>query len=344
MSDVSNEKSTMEELENIAATADSLVEENLDELSSDTAAEDLDGDEEIEIRQCSLPLKSQVEAVLFASDRPMKTVDVQEIIGDQHSAKHVNECIHEIVAEFEQRESGFKLAYLKSHGYQFQTVPEAGPLMERQFSSRPRPLSRAAQETLAIVAYRQPVTRAEVEFIRGVDAGSIMKGLLERGFVKVTGRKEVPGRPMLFATTDEFLKVFGIDALEELPPLEAFQPEQKMVEDAMEAIEAGMAVDEAVGDALEKQKPGLMEDAQKSADNLDVDGIEESVELSPEVEEMKKNAEKADRKIKEILDDGDAASVRKVKGASSANKTELDDQFNDSTEVADSEVSESDGC
>lgn len=342
MSDVNEPQGAIEEIDSLVASIESLDEENLDELG-DGVAEDLESQEDAKERQCSLPLKSQVESVLFASDGPMKTVDVQEIIGHHHSAKHVNECIHEIVAEYEQRDGGFKLAYLKSHGYQFQTVPEAGPLMEKQFSSRPRPLSRAAQETLSIVAYRQPVTRAEVEFIRGVDAGSIMKGLLERKFVKVSGRKEVPGRPMLFATTDEFLKVFGIDSLDELPPLEAFQPEQKMVEDAMEAIESGVAVEEAVDGAVEKQKGVFMDDAQQNADSLDVDGIEKSVELSEKVQEMKRNTEKADRKIKEILDDDDSSGARKVAGASSANKIELDDGFHESTESTDSEVSESNG-
>jgi segregation and condensation protein B len=109
--------------------------------------------------------------------------------------------------------------------------------MERMFASRPRPISRAALETLAIIAYRQPVTRAEVEFIRGVDAGSIFKTLLERDLIKCTGRKEIVGRPMLFGTTDNFLTVFNLSSIKDLPPLESFQPSREMVQGAMEKLE-----------------------------------------------------------------------------------------------------------
>jgi len=109
--------------------------------------------------------------------------------------------------------------------------------MEKMFASRPRPISRAALETLSIIAYRQPVTRAEVEFIRGVDAGSIFKTLLERDLVKCVGRKEIVGRPMLFGTSDEFLKVFNLSSIKDLPPLESFQPSREMVQGAMERIE-----------------------------------------------------------------------------------------------------------
>ena len=244
------------ETENIESVSPELAPElakkeaSVDGVAEGSNAEDL----EEEKPKCFLALRSQVEAVLFANDGPMKTVDVQEIIGDGFAANEVNECIHGLVAEYEERSGGFRLVYLKGHGYQFQTVPGASALMERQFASRPRPLSRAAQETLAIVAYRQPVTRAEIEFIRGVDAGSIVKGLIERGFIRCTGRKEVPGRPMLFGTTDAFLHTFGIESLDQLAPLEAFQPAQDMVKKAVEAIEN----DE---DPSEAEKKELMADA-----------------------------------------------------------------------------------
>jgi segregation and condensation protein B len=244
--------------------------------------------------KCFLALRSQVEAVLFANDGPMKTVDVQEIIGDGYAANEVNECIHGLVAEYEERSGGFRLVYLKGHGYQFQTVPGASPLMERQFASRPRPLSRAAQETLAIVAYRQPVTRAEIEFIRGVDAGSIVKGLIERGFIKCTGRKEVPGRPMLFGTTDTFLHTFGIENLDQLAPLEAFQPAQDMVKKAVEAIENDEDPDEA-------EKKELMADADQLEASLDVSAVVDDAVLPKELQELKDQADRSQTQIEKIL-------------------------------------------
>jgi segregation and condensation protein B len=113
--------------------------------------------------------------------------------------------------------------------------------MERMFATRPRSLSRAAQETLAIIAYRQPVTRADIEFIRGVDAGSIIKNLLERDLIRCVGRREISGRPMLFGTTDEFLRVYQLAKLTDLPPLASFQPSY----DTQEAL-ASLNIDDEV--------------------------------------------------------------------------------------------------
>ena len=169
--------------------------------------------------------------------------DILEILGDEAvTSKEVSEAIASLLKFYRGRKGGFRLENIRN-GYQFQTVPSAGQVMERMFSSRARPISRAAQETLAIIAYRQPVTRADIEFIRGVDAGSIMKNLLDRNLIKCTGRKEDSGRPMLFGTTDEFLQVYGLNSLADLPPLEAFQPSHEIMRNAMETIEEGGEVD-----------------------------------------------------------------------------------------------------
>ena len=194
----------------------------------------------------ALDLASIVEAILFASPKPLKVGDILEILADESvTSKEVSEVISSLVRFYRARKGGFKLENVR-HGYQFQTDPAAGEVMERMFSSRPRPISRAAQETLAIIAYRQPVTRADIEFIRGVDAGSIMKNLLDRNLIKCVGRKEDSGRPMLFGTTDEFLQVYALHSLAELPPLEAFQPSHEIMKNALEAIEKG---DETEGPA-----------------------------------------------------------------------------------------------
>ena len=123
--------------------------------------------------------------------------------------------------------------------------------MEKQFSSRPRPLSRASLETLSVVAYRQKaqkcgVTRAEVEFIRGVDAGSIFKTLVERDLLTCTGRKEIPGRPMMFGVTDEFLKVFQLGSINDLPPLDSFQTPTDVIDAAQKKIESFLSEQEGV--------------------------------------------------------------------------------------------------
>jgi len=186
----------------------------------------------------SMRLEARIEAVIFASQKPLKVNELSEILGDEDLAdEDIQSTIDQLIQDYENRVGGFTLKYVARMGYQFQTANEAGPIMARMFASRPRPISRAALETLSIIAYRQPVTRAQVEFIRGVDAGSIFKTLMERELVRCVGRKEVVGRPMLFGTTDEFLKVFNLTNLKDLPSLESFQPAPEAIQGARAKIE-----------------------------------------------------------------------------------------------------------
>lgn len=193
----------------------------------------------------ALSLSSKIEALLFASPKPLKISDLQEYLGDEGSdMRHVLGLVESLMQMYREKGGGVHIVHFKGVGYQFQTVPAASGLMESMFSQRPRPLSRAAHETLAIVAYRQPVTRADIEFIRGVDAGSIIKNLLDRDLVACVGRKEdSPGKPMVFGTTDEFLKVYRFSSLKDLPPLESFQPAQDVIGKALDKIEAKQDVD-----------------------------------------------------------------------------------------------------
>lgn len=194
-----------------------------------------------ERRLVAMRLEARVEAVLFATSKPLKEQEILDLIGDPTvKLADVEATLATLLQFYEERQGGFRLHYIKRLGYQFQSSDDAAAMMERMFASRPRPISRAALETLAIIAYRQPVTRAEVEFIRGVDAGSIFKTLLERDLIKCTGRKEVIGRPMMFGTTDEFLKVFNLSSVKDLPPLEAFQPSRDVLKGAKERLEEGL--------------------------------------------------------------------------------------------------------
>lgn len=173
-----------------------------------------------------LSLEAQVEAVLFATDQYMRPQEIRDLIveeGSDVAVKQVELLISSLRRQYEERKGGFRVGVDPGLGYRLETVPAASSLMQRMFTSRPRPLSRAALETLSIIAYRQPSTRAEVEYIRGVDAGSIIKNLLDRGLIKCVGRKEDAGRPMLFGTTGEFLKVFQLEHIEDLPSLASFQ-------------------------------------------------------------------------------------------------------------------------
>lgn len=181
-----------------------------------------------------ISLSAKVEAIIFASPVPVKLPEIMEFLQDPMlTTREVMEVIDQLIRQYDARGGGFRLEHIRGGGFQFQTVKAASQLMERMFSNRPRPLSRAAQETLAIIAYRQPVTRTDIEFIRGVDAGSILKNLLERELVQCVGRREIAGRPMIFGTTDEFLRVYQLRSLEDLPPLEAFQPSNDVIKSAI---------------------------------------------------------------------------------------------------------------
>ena len=186
----------------------------------------------------SLAPRACVEAIVFAAKEPLRAAEIAEILGDQITPQQVSEELAELSGEYRERSGGIHLVYIQDRGFQFQTVPTASILMERMFRQRPRPLSRAAQETLAIVAYRQPVTRAEIEFIRGVDAGSILKNLLDRDLVECLGRREEAiGRPMVFGTSPGFLSVYGLTSLKELPPLESFQPAPGSLDSAVQRLD-----------------------------------------------------------------------------------------------------------
>ncbi len=194
-----------------------------------------------ERRLADMRLEAKIESIVFASQKPLRPQEVVELLHDPSvTVDDVQTTLDQLVEFYEDRAGGFKLLHLKRLGYQFQTSDAAGPIMERMFASRPRPISRAALETLAIIAYRQPCTRAEIEFIRGVDAGSIFKTLLERELIKCVGRKEIVGRPMIFGTTDQFLTVFNLSSIKDLPSLESFQPARDMVQGAMERIEGAV--------------------------------------------------------------------------------------------------------
>lgn len=204
----------------------------------------------------AINLEAQVEAIIFAAPKPISVGEIAELLADDdgNEPSHVLIDTHIQLLQrlYKERSGGFRLEYDKGSGYQFRTITAAAPLMERMFSSRQRPLSRAAHETLAIIAYRQPCTRADIEFIRGVDAGSIIKNLLERDLIVCVGRKEDSGRPMLFGTTSEFLRVFRIQTLNDLAPLSAFQPTTESMILAFQKIESpedSIDVEEFIGDA-----------------------------------------------------------------------------------------------
>jgi segregation and condensation protein B len=163
-------------------------------------------------------LKSICESLIFAADKPVSIKKLQELTGER-DAGVIQSCIEFLRADYGDR--GVVLHEVAG-GYQFRTNPLNAHWVQQLIAGKPVRLSRAQLETLAIVAYRQPITRPEIDEIRGVDSGGTLKVLLDRGLTRILGKKEEPGRPMLYGTTKDFLEFFNLKDLKELPTLREF--------------------------------------------------------------------------------------------------------------------------
>lgn len=162
-------------------------------------------------------LKLIVEALLFASDRPLSVKDIRSWLPDVEPA-NIRSALKVLTYEYEAMGRSFGLREVAG-GFQFRSNPEYGSYILRMLQATPARLSRAALETLAIVAYKQPIVRHEIERIRGVDSGGILRTLLEKGLVRIMGRKDLPGRPLIYGTTRRFLEVFDLESIDSLPKL-----------------------------------------------------------------------------------------------------------------------------
>jgi segregation and condensation protein B len=250
-----------------------------------------------------------VEAVLFASDAPITADEIAR--ADEHlDEDQVEMAIRQLQAEYDDAERSFQIVEL-AEGYQVLTRPEFAPYLER-FDNVPRPsrLSGPALETLAIIAYRQPLGRMEIEYIRGVGAQGVLKTLLDREMIEAVGRAEGLGRPVLYGTTRRFLEHFGLKSLEDLPhpeelpvvlreriPLGPEEPEQAEGEAA--GAEEGGGED---GVAAAAAAPPDAEEAHASGD---------AGEATPDAEEARRGGEagEAPPDLAKVPGTGDAGTV-----------------------------------
>jgi segregation and condensation protein B len=166
----------------------------------------------------SSQMESIIESLLFASDKVLGLAEIRRLLGER-DGKKVTAAVEALLER--RRGSGIEVVRL-ANGWHLRTNPEHARWVSKLLAGRPMRLSRAMMETLAIVAYRQPVTRPEVDEIRGVDCGPVLKTLLDRGLVRIIGKKEEVGRPLLYGTTPEFLRVFSLGELSELPTLREY--------------------------------------------------------------------------------------------------------------------------
>ena len=194
----------------------------------------------------STRLDGIVESLLFAAGAPVPLRRLVQVIDGPGTAE-VKAALARLMEAYAGNERGIRLLQVAG-GYQLRTAPENAEWVRALLRERPPRLGRAAMETLAIVAYRQPATRAEIESIRGVDADSALNTLLAKRLIRIAGRKEAVGRPLMYSTTPDFLEVFGLKDLSELPALKEFGPVAEHEDELNE--------DEHGGAAAEDPEPG----------------------------------------------------------------------------------------
>lgn len=162
-------------------------------------------------------LKSILESLIFISEEPMSLDRLCSIL-QEYDRDLIRTCILQLQAEYDNPERGIFLAEVAKR-YQFRTREENGDYVRRLIKTKTSRFSQSALETLAITAYRQPITRAEIEYLRGVDSGGVIKTLLEKKLIKILGKKDIPGRPLIYGTTRYFLEMFSLRDLKSLPTL-----------------------------------------------------------------------------------------------------------------------------
>ena len=176
-------------------------------------------------------IQAIIEALVLVSEAPLALEKICVVLNEVEKSQ-VKDALDKLIAEYEERLSGICLQEVAG-GYQFRTRAELSPWVKKLKVVKPASLSPASLETLAIVAYRQPIVKAEIESIRGVDVSAPLKGLLDKKLVRIVGRKDVPGKPIIYGTTRKFLEVFNLKDLSELPTLR----ELKELNQSQESVE-----------------------------------------------------------------------------------------------------------
>jgi segregation and condensation protein B len=168
-------------------------------------------------------IEQALEALIFASPRPISLVRLRNILNSfQYETANLKDILEALEQTYERK--GFQLVKV-SGGYQFRTHAEHSPLLQKLLEEKPVRLSGSALEVLAIIAYKQPITRSEIDAVRGIDSGHLLKGLLEKNLIRTLGHSETAGRPLLYGSAQYFLEVFSLNSLDDLPAIEEFQRE-----------------------------------------------------------------------------------------------------------------------
>jgi len=223
-------------------------------------------------------VRTIVETLLFLAERPLTVEEIRQASGLE--AERVEKALDQLSGHYREGPCGVVLHEVAG-GWQLRSSPDNSAFARRFLRVKPQRLTRAALETLAIIAYRQPVTRPEVEEIRGVDCGAVVKALLDRKLLKILGKKEEPGRPILYGTSREFLEFFALKDLASLPTLREFhelsEEHREIVEKQPEPPMAGLL------EALADPTLGAQLDARKAESDAALDQLEKALETADAV-------------------------------------------------------------
>jgi segregation and condensation protein B len=254
-----------------------------------------------------MSLETQIEALLFVSDQPLSTARLAEVLPT-HSREDINKAIKALEKRYAAPEIAFHLARIAG-GLQLLTKEAYGPLVRQLFRGKRRVrLTKAALETLAIIAYKQPTTRPEIDAIRGVSSGGVLETLMERDLVRIAGRAEGVGRPLLYATTPVFLQYLGLNNLNDLPSLEELEA---MIAEREEADRAAEEQEMEELAALAQEEPEARRPAATLEERLAEEQLPSLEEIDNELQEQGEQLVEVSNRLaehaREDEDDGDDA-------------------------------------
>ena len=228
-------------------------------------------------------IKKILEALLFITEQPVPLKTLETLFDPPVPREDLLGILHSLAREYAERGSALEASEIAG-GWQFSTRPEFAPWIRQLFKDRlTYRLSSSAMETLSIVAYKQPITRSEIEEIRGVDSGGVLKTLLERGYIRIVGRREEPGNPIIYGTTPAFLELFDLKSLEELPALRSI--EELAEEQRQEAQGKEWGFDEEISELIDENEEELG------------NAIPEDLEMIQELDQSMKNLRTLEKEI-----------------------------------------------
>jgi segregation and condensation protein B len=213
--------------------------------------------------------KAILEALIFVSESPLTLDRMKEVLGGLNK-RDLQRLLAEMMEDYRKSERGITLEEV-AEGFQFRTRPEFGDWVRKLKKVKTSALSQPSLETLAIIAYRQPAVRTDIEKIRGVDSGGVLRTLLEKKLIKIIGKKDVPGKPIVYGTSKKFLEVFGLKDLSELPTLKDLD---SLGPASMEGV-LPLEEEKGEGEATPEEEPAMPESQEGQVDESSPEASED---------------------------------------------------------------------